>query len=110
MYYFKTDVLEQEKELFNHRNPKFEPVIEDAAMDFNMAIILVLAIANRFNLVLVGQDVLLSAANAIGCKYSCDVAGAVKNESKFGNNKMSVSLIPAGGYIYPILSEPFELF
>ena len=30
MYYFKTDVLEQEKELFNHRNPKFEPVIEDA--------------------------------------------------------------------------------
>jgi nickel-dependent lactate racemase len=86
-----------------------EPLIEEAAMDFNMAMILILAMTRRFNLVLVGHAVLKDAADAMGCEYSPDLRTALDKES--GRLKeASVSIIPGGGYIYPIISAPFYLF
>ncbi len=86
----------------------YEPLIEEGAMDFNMAIILILAITRRFKLVLVGHEVLRDAAKAIGCRYSPDLSTALKEESS-RVKEASVSIIPAGGYIFPIISEPFYL-
>jgi lactate racemase len=83
-----------------------EPLIEGVAMDFNMAIILVVAVANRFNLTLVGGPALDSLADAMGCKRSPDLTTAMESR---GLEQASVSLIPAGGYIFPIISEPFHL-
>jgi nickel-dependent lactate racemase len=85
-----------------------EPLIEGAAMDFNMAIILVVAVAEKFNLSLVGGKVLKDLAGVMGCKYYQDLASALAKESA-GGVKKTVSIIPAGGYIYPVVSEPFYL-
>ncbi len=85
-----------------------EPLIEGAAMDFNMAIILVLAVARRYNLVMIGHEVLRDAAEAMGCKYAPDLAAALRAESK-NRKEARVSVIPAGGYIFPIISEPYYL-
>ena len=85
-----------------------EPLIEGAAMDFNMAIILVVAVARKFNLCLIGQKVLADLAAAMGCKYYPDLDTALQKEGKKDETK-TVSVIPAGGYIFPIIAEPFYL-
>jgi nickel-dependent lactate racemase len=85
-----------------------EPLIEGAAMDFNMAIILVVAVARKFNLCLIGQKVLAALAAAMGCKYYPDPAAAIAQEAGSGEKK-TVTVIPAGGYIFPVIAEPFYL-
>jgi len=87
---------------------RHEPLIEGAAMDFNMAIILIISIIKRFNLVLVGHDVLRDAAEAMGCEYSPDLNIALSKESA-RIKEASVNIIPAGGYVFPIIPEPFYL-
>jgi len=85
-----------------------ELLIEGAGVDFNMALLLVLAVAKKFNLFLIGHGVLKDLAKAMECKWYPDLDTALKKESKKGEKK-TVSVIPAGGYIFPIISEPFEL-
>jgi nickel-dependent lactate racemase len=90
------------------RLKRCEPLIEGAAMDFNMAIILVVAVAKKFNLSLIGHEALKDLAGAMECKHYPDLDTALQKESKKGEKK-TVSVIPAGGYIFPIISEPFDL-
>jgi nickel-dependent lactate racemase len=85
-----------------------EPLIEGVGVDFNMALILVLAVAKKFNLSLIGHEVLQDLAKAMECKWYPDLDTALQKESKKGEKK-TVSVIPAGGYIFPIISEPFDL-
>jgi nickel-dependent lactate racemase len=85
-----------------------EPLIEGVGVDFNMALLLVLAVAKKFNLSLIGHDVLQDLAKAMECKWYPDLDTALRKESKKGEKK-TVSVIPAGGYIFPIIEEPFEL-
>jgi nickel-dependent lactate racemase len=90
------------------RLSRCEPLIEGAAMDFNMAIILVVAVAKKFNLSLVGGEVLKNLAGVMGCKYYPDLSSALARESAGDENK-TVTIIPAGGYVFPVISEPFYL-
>jgi len=85
-----------------------EPLIEGVGVDFNMALLLVLAVAKKFNLALIGHEVLKDLAKAMECKWYPDLNTALQKESKKGEKK-TVSVIPAGGYIFPIIEEPFEL-
>jgi lactate racemase len=85
-----------------------EPLIEGVGVDFNMALLLVLAVAKKFNLSLIGHEVLKDLAKAMECKWYPDLDTALQKESKKGEKK-TVSVIPAGGYIFPIIEEPFEL-
>jgi len=85
-----------------------EPLIEGVGVDFNMALLLVLAVAKKFNLSLIGHEVLQDLAKAMECKWYPDLGTALQKESRKGEKK-TVSVIPAGGYIFPIISEPFEL-
>ena len=85
-----------------------EPLIEGVGVDFNMALLLVLAVAKKFSLSLIGHEVLRDLAKAMECKHYPDLETALQKESKKGEKK-SVSIIPAGGYIFPIIPEPFEL-
>lgn len=85
-----------------------EPLIEGVGVDFNMALILVLAVAKKFNLSLVGHRVLEDLARVMGCKYYPDLDQAFEEEGQKGEKK-TVSIIPAGGYIFPIIGEPFYL-
>jgi nickel-dependent lactate racemase len=93
----------------SERLNRCEPLIEGAAMDFNMAIILVVAVARKFNLCLVGEEVLKSLAGVMGCKYYPDLSSAFAQESAGDDETKTVTMIPAGGYIYPVISEPFYL-
>lgn len=86
-----------------------QPLIENGPMDFNMAIILVLSVARRFRLTLIGDQVLESAAQAMGYLYQPDLDSALKEEARL-KPQAEVSLIPGGGYIFPVLDEPFHLF
>ena len=86
-----------------------QPLIPDGAMDFNMAIILVFSVSRRFNLTLVGKPVLAQAAEAMGFGYQPDLDAALKAESAL-RPRARVSVIPGGGYIFPILDQPFHLF
>ena len=54
------------------------------------------------------DEVLRDLAKAMECKHYPDLETALQKESKKGEKK-SVSIIPAGGYIFPIIPEPFEL-
>jgi nickel-dependent lactate racemase len=85
-----------------------EPLIEGVGIDFNMALILVLAVAKKFRLSLIGNKVLKDLADVMGCNYYPDFDAAVRKESN-ANEKKTVSVIPAGGYVFPIISEPFNL-
>jgi nickel-dependent lactate racemase len=85
-----------------------EPLIEGVGVDFNMALILVLAVAKKFRLSLIGNKVLKDLADVMGCKYYADLDTAVREERKQGEKK-TVSVIPAGGYIFPMISEPLNL-
>jgi nickel-dependent lactate racemase len=85
-----------------------EPLIEGVGVDFNMALILVLAVAKKFTLSLIGHEVLKDLARAMECKWYPDLDAALQKASEKGE-KRTVSVIPAGGYIFPIIEEPFEL-
>lgn len=85
-----------------------EPLIEGVGVDFNVALLLVLAVAKKFNLALIGHEVLRDLAGAMECRWYPDLNSALQKESRKGEKK-TVSVIPAGGYIFPIIAEPFEL-
>lgn len=85
-----------------------EPLIEGVGVDFNMALLLVLAVAKKFNLSLIGHEVLQDLAEAMACTWYPDLVTALQKESRRDEHK-TVSVIPAGGYIFPIISEPFDL-
>jgi len=85
-----------------------EPLI-DAAMDFNMALILILSVSRRFKLTMIGHEVLHNAASTMGFGYSPDLATTIE-EGSSRRKEATVSVIPAGGYIFPMISEPFYLF
>ena len=85
-----------------------EPLIAGVGVDFNMALILVLAVAKKFNLSLIGHEVLRDLAKAMDCKHFPDLDTALQKESGKGERK-TVSVIPAGGYIFPVIAEPFDL-
>jgi hypothetical protein len=87
----------------------YESLIEGGAMDFNMALILIFSISRKFRLTMIGNEVLRDAAFAMGSGYSPDLATAVRDGSS-RLEEATVSVIPAGGYIFPIISEPFYLF
>ncbi|MBW1766207.1 MAG: hypothetical protein JRJ65_04055 [Deltaproteobacteria bacterium] len=88
---------------------KHEPLIEGAGMDFTLALVLIFCVSRQFKLTMIGHDVLREAAAAMGCDYSPDLITALQGERK-NRQEASVSVIPAGGYVFPVISEPFYLF
>ncbi len=85
-----------------------EPLIQGAGIDFNMALILTLAVPKKFRLTVIGNEVLKDLADAMGSRYQPDIDSAIREVSHRGEKK-TVSVIPAGGYIFPIISETFDL-
>ena len=59
-----------------------EPLIEGAGIDFNMALILVLAVAKKFRLSLIGNKVLKDLADVMGCNYYPDFDTAVQEREQ----------------------------
>ena len=77
-------------------------------MDFNMALALIFFVSTKFRVVLVADRVLQGAASTMGFEYASDLAGALAEE-KNRTKSATVHVIPAGGYIFPIVPEGFRL-
>jgi hypothetical protein len=77
-------------------------------MDFNMALILIFFISKKYRVVLVADEVLREAALRMGFDYAPDLPSAIKGTRKQKEN-LTVNLIPAGGYIFPLLTGGFRL-
>ncbi len=88
---------------------RHEPLVEGAGMDFSLALVLIFSVSQQFKLTMIGHEVLREAAAAMGYDYSPDLATAFQKEQA-DRQEASISIIPAGGYIFPIISEPFYLF
>jgi len=84
-----------------------EPMIE-GPMDFNMALILIFFASRRFRVVLVADRILQEAAGRMGFDYASDLSVAIEKE-RWQKKKATVNLIPAGGYVFPMVKEEFRL-
>jgi nickel-dependent lactate racemase len=84
-----------------------EPIIE-GPMDSNMALILIFFISKRYRVVLVADEVLREAALRMGFDYAPDLPSAIERTKK-QEGRLTVNLIPAGGYIFPLLAGGFRL-
>lgn len=84
-----------------------EPIIE-GPMDFNMALVLIFFISKKYRVVLVADEVLRKAASRMGFEYAPDLPNAIEGTKKRKEN-LTVNIIPAGGYIFPLLTDGFHL-
>jgi hypothetical protein len=82
-----------------------EPIIE-GPMDFNMALILIFFASKKFRIVLVADRILQEAAGQMGFDYAPDLSVAIEKE-RLQRKTATVNLIPAGGYVFPIVKEAF---
>jgi hypothetical protein len=87
---------------------RVEPLIEGVrGVDFNLAVVLIFFVSRRFRVVM-SDKVLENAAAKMGFEYAPDLLTAIEEEEK-RKKKATVNVIPAGGYVFPIVSEPFHL-
>ena len=84
-----------------------EPMIE-GPMDFNMALILIFFVSRKFRVVLVADRILQEAAGRMGFDYAPDLSVAIEKE-RLHRKTATVNLVPAGGYVFPMVKEAFRL-
>jgi nickel-dependent lactate racemase len=84
-----------------------EPIIE-GPMDFNMALVLIFFVSRKYRVVLIADKVLQQAALRMGFNYAPDLLSAIEGE-KMQRENPTVNIIPAGGYIFPLVTEGFRL-
>ena len=84
-----------------------EPIIE-GPMDFNMALVLIFFVSRKYRVVLIADKMLRQAALRMGFDYALDLSSAVQG-MKMQRGNPTVNIIPAGGYIFPLVTEGFRL-
>lgn len=77
-------------------------IMEEGAIDFNMALAMTLCIQHRFRILLVSQDIPRETARKMGFLHADTPASAVDILQKM-HVQPSVHLIPSGGVILPVL-------
>lgn len=79
-------------------------IMEEGAVDFNMALGLTLAIQHSFQIILVSRDISREKAEKMGFLYGDSLEDAFDMGSKIHPGP-DVHIIPAGGVILPILEN-----
>ena len=80
----------------------------DGPMDFNMALLLIVFVAAKYKVVLVADPSLKQTARMMGFSHAVDLEAALSEEQR-SRPAASVNLIPAGGYVFPMIRDPFRL-
>lgn len=80
-------------------------IMEDGAIDFNMAIGMTLAVQHRFRIILVAEDIPREKAEKMGFIYAADLEEAFDMGSSLCP-RPDVHIIPSGGVILPVLRAP----
>lgn len=84
-----------------------EPIIE-GPMDFNMALVLIFFVSKKYRVVLVADEMFRDAAFRMGFDYAPDLPSAIEGVKR-RKGSLTVNLIPAGGYIFPLVRSGFRL-
>ncbi len=101
--------IDEARSLILRKLRHHEPLIEGAGIDFSGALVLIFCISLGFRLTLIGPELLKEPAAAMGFDYAPDLSTAFRREIRH-RPYAAVNVIPAGGYVFPITSEPFYLF
>jgi nickel-dependent lactate racemase len=76
-------------------------IMEEGAIDFNMALAMTLAIQHRFKIILVSKDITREVGEKMGFIYAEDLQEAFDLSSTICQPNPEVHIIPSGGVILP---------
>ena len=94
------------------RLSKRESLIEGGGsfgVDFNLALLLMFFASRRFRVLFVADHRQRAASEKMGFDFMPDLAEAIADEAA-RKPDATVNVIPAGGYIFPLIDEPMRLF
>jgi lactate racemase len=94
------------------RLSKRESLIEGGGsfgVDFNLALLLIFFASRRFRVVFVADQQQRAASEQMGFNFTPDLASAIADEA-VRRPDATVNVIPAGGYVFPVIDEPMRLF
>jgi len=80
-------------------------IMEEGAIDFNMALGMTLAIQHKFEIILVSKDIPRETGEKMGFLYAEDLEHAIEKSSEICPVHPEVHVIPSGGVILPYLEE-----
>jgi len=78
-------------------------IMEEGAIDFNMALGMTLALQHRFRIILVSQDIPRETGEKMGFIYAEDLNQAFDLSAEMCPPHPGVHIIPAGGVILPVI-------
>ena len=78
-------------------------IMEEGAIDFNMALGMTLAIQHRFEIVLVSKDIERETGEKMGFMYAQDLQEAINLSKAICPSNPEVHIIPSGGVILPVM-------
>ena len=76
-------------------------IMEEGAIDFNMALAMILAIQHRFKIILVSKDITREVGEKMGFIYAEDLQEAFDLSATVSPPNPEVHIIPSGGVILP---------
>ena len=77
-------------------------IMEEGAIDFNMALAMTLAIQHRFKIILVSKDITREVGEKMGFIYAEDLQEAFDLSATISPPNPEVHIIPSGGVILPV--------
>jgi nickel-dependent lactate racemase len=78
-------------------------IMEDGAVDFNMALGTTLAVQDRFRVILLSKDVSRKQAEGMGFQYAARMKEAFELSSTMCPSTPEVHIVPSGGILLPKL-------
>ena len=78
-------------------------IMEEGAIDFNMALAMTLAIQHRFKIILVSKDITREVGEKMGFIYAEDLQEAFDLSATICPPNPEVNIIPSGGVILPVV-------
>jgi nickel-dependent lactate racemase len=80
-------------------------IMEEGAIDFNMALGMTLAVQHKFKIILVSKDISRETGEKMGFLYAEDLEHAIDISATNCPINPEVHIIPSGGVILPILEK-----
>jgi len=91
----------QEGVLEHFRNNRL--IMEEGAVDFNMALGMTLAIQDQFQVILLSKDISKNQAESMGFRYAGEMEEAFELGTRMCPPDPEVHIVPAGGIVFPRL-------
>lgn len=80
-------------------------IMDEGAVDFNMALGITLAVQHKFKIILLSKDISRGTAEKMGFLYAEDLEHAINMSTAICPTYPKVHIIPSGGVILPFLEK-----